>query len=244
MTDDLPSSPDDWAFFLDIDGTLIDIAPTPDGVVVPPDLPDVLDRLRVRTGGAIALLTGRSMETVDRLFAPARLPVGAIHGTQLRFADGEVSIRPPSVALAGIRERLSAFVATRPGTLLEDKGTALAVHYRADPAAHDAVEAEVRDAAAAGGNDLTVQPGKAVFEIRPAHADKGHALATFMESPAFRLKRPLAVGDDVTDESMFAEACRRGGRALRVGVAQAGSNAQEAFTDPQAVRAWLAILAG
>ncbi|SDB20687.1 trehalose-phosphatase [Bauldia litoralis] len=243
MSDSLPSTTDDWAFFLDIDGTLIDIAPTPDAVVVPHDLPGILDRLSQRTGGALALLTGRDLDTVDRLFAPFTLPAGAIHGTQLRFADGEVAIPSESPALAGIRERLGAFVAGRPGMLLEDKGTALAVHFRADPTAHDAVEREVRDAAAAGGADLTVQPGKAVFEIRPAHADKGRALATFMDSPAFAGRRPVAIGDDVTDESMFAEATRRGGQAFRVGAAQAGSFAHKAFDDPAGVRAWLAGLA-
>ncbi|MCB1487303.1 MAG: trehalose-phosphatase [Bauldia sp.] len=244
MTETPPSTTDDWAFFLDIDGTLIDIAPTPDAVVVPAGLPGVLARLRDRTGGALALLTGRGMETVDRLFAPVRLPVGAVHGTELRFPDGRIDVPPVAEALAGIRERLAAFVVAHPGTLLEDKGIAVAVHFRAVPAFHDAVEREVRDAAAAAGDSLAVQPGKAVFEIRPAHADKGHALAAFMQSPGFRGRRPLAVGDDVTDESMFEEAVRRGGRALRVGDARGGSSAQQAFSDPAGVRAWLAELAG
>ncbi|MCB1495995.1 MAG: trehalose-phosphatase [Bauldia sp.] len=244
MTETPPLTPDDWAFFLDIDGTLIDIAPTPDTVVVPPGLPGILGRLRDSTGGALALLTGRGLDTVDRLFTPVRLPVGAVHGTELRFPDGRIEAPAVADALSGIRNRLADFVAGHAGTLLEDKGLALAVHFRAVPELHDAVEAEVREAAAAAEDVLTVQPGKAVFEIRPAHADKGHALGVFMENPGFKGKRPLAVGDDVTDESMFKEAVRRGGRALRVGDAQQGSHARQAFDNPDGVRAWLADLVG
>lgn len=243
MTDDLPSTADDWAFFLDIDGTLIDIAPTPDAVVVPEELPGVLARLRDRTDGALALITGRGMETVDRLFAPVLLPVGAVHGTQLRFPDGRLDAPPVAEALADIKQRLGSFVDGHPGTLLEDKGIAVAVHFRAVPELRDAIEKQVREVAGVAGDTLAVQPGKAVFEIRPAHADKGHALAAFMENPGFKGKRPLAVGDDVTDESMFKEAVRRGGVALRVGRAQEGSSAQQAFNDPADVRAWLAGLA-
>jgi trehalose 6-phosphate phosphatase len=239
MHDGLPTSADGWAFFLDIDGTLVDIAPTPDGVVVPPDLPGLLDRLLARTSGAVALLTGRGLDTIDRLFAPTRLPAGAIHGSQIRYPDGAVVVAPPAPALAGIRQRLAAFVAGHPGALLEDKGTAVAVHYRSVPALHDAVEAEVREAAAAGGEDLIVQPGKMVFEIRPAHADKGHALATLMANPPFEGRRPLAIGDDVTDETMFAAARRLGGDALRVGTAGKGSIARNAFATPTDVRRWL-----
>lgn len=241
MNDGLPTSADGWAFFLDIDGTLIDIAPTPDGVVVPPDLPGVLDGLFARTDGALALLTGRGLDTIDRLFAPTRLPAGAIHGSQIRYPDGTVVVPPPSPALAGIRERLAGFVAAHPGALLEDKGTAVAVHFRSDPALHDAAEAEVREAAAAG-EDLIVQPGKMVFEIRPAQADKGHALATLMTNPAFEGRRPLAIGDDVTDESMFAAAQRLGGDAFRVGTAEKGSIARTAFETPTDVRRWLSSL--
>jgi trehalose 6-phosphate phosphatase len=242
MEKPLPDSSDDWAFFLDIDGTLIDIAPTPDSITVPPDLPSVLERLCLQTGGALALMTGRSIEVVDRLFAPAQLPVAGIHGTEIRFDGGDISRIPPSPELAGIRQQLAGFVSSHKGTLLEDKGTAVAVHYRADPSLRNLVESEVRAAVATGGGDLVVQPGKMVFEIRPGHADKGHALARFMESKAFRGRCPLAIGDDVTDESMFRTAKEFGGIALRVGNAVVESAAPSIFADPAAVRAWLASL--
>lgn len=240
MSDLLPESTDGWAFFLDIDGTLIDIAPTPDAVIVPPDLPVMLGRLCEQAGGALALLTGRSIATVDRLFAPVRLPVGAIHGTEIRFPGGEV-VSPPSVpALAGIRQRLTDFVAAHPGALLEDKGSAVAVHFRADPALHGTVEREILAAAEAAGGGLVVQPGKMVFEVRPAGTGKGQALAAFMAHAAFAGRRPLAIGDDVTDETMFAAALRLGGCALRVGPAGAASVATVKFEDPAAVRRWIA----
>ena len=238
----LPTSPDGFAFFLDVDGTLIEIAPTPDSVVVPPGLPGVLTRLRDATGGALALLTGRDMATVDRLFAPAKLPVGAVHGTMLRFASGETVMPPPDPALAAIRARLAAFVAAHPGALLEEKASAVAVHYRAAPDLHNAVEAAVKRAVGAAGGGLAVQPGKLVFEIRPASADKGRALATFMGHPEFAGRRPLAIGDDLTDESMFVAAVERGGRAMRVGAGPFESIAPTEFGNPEAVRRWLTSL--
>lgn len=245
MTFTLPPSPDGLAFFFDIDGTLIDIAATPDAVVVPEGLPALLGRLTERTGGAMALLTGRDVATVDRLFAPVRLPVGAVHGALLRDASGGIIGDPPDPALAGVRNRLAAFVAAHPGALLEDKGVALAVHFRADPALAPLAEAAVKDALAGAGPSLAVQPGKMVFEVRPAAADKGEALAAFMRSPAFSGRRPVAVGDDLTDESMFVEARRDGGLAFRVGAAAGpGSAAEPAFATPADVRRWLVALLG
>lgn len=243
----LPHSLEGWAFFLDIDGTLIEIAPSPDAVVVPPGLPDLLARLSARTGGAMALLTGRDIATVDRLFAPARLPVGAVHGALLRDASGRIIGDPPDPALAGVRSRLAAFVAAHPAALLEDKGIAVAMHFRADPELAPDAEAAVRAAVAAAGGSLVVQPGKMVFEVRPAGADKGAALAAFMRSPGFAGRRPMAVGDDLTDESMFAAAVTLGGRALRVGTPAEGappSAADTAFAAPADVRGWLSALVG
>ncbi|MCB1500040.1 MAG: trehalose-phosphatase [Bauldia sp.] len=243
-THDLPRSPDGWAFFLDIDGTLIDIAPTPDAVVVPPGLPEALAALVVATGGAVAVLTGRDLDTVDRLFAPVRLPAGAVHGSLLRDARGTIIGDPPAAGLSAVRERLAAFVAAHPAALLEDKGTAVAVHFRADPGLGPAAEAAVGEAMAAAGEGLAVQPGKMVFEVRPAGADKGIALDTFMQSADFRGRRPIAVGDDLTDESMFRSALAHAGAAFRVGAPPEGrsSVAPTAFDSPAAVRSWISAL--
>lgn len=243
MSATLPHSPDGFAFFLDIDGTLIDIAPSPDAVVVPPGLPALLGRLRDEAGGALALLTGRDIATVDRLFAPARLPVGAVHGAMRRDAAGTVTGGAPDAALAAVRTRLAAFVANHPGALLEDKGIAVAVHFRAAPDLAPLARAAVDEAVAAADGALAVQPGKMVLEVRPAGADKGAALAAFMAAPAIAGRRPLAVGDDLTDESMFRAAVDRGGLAFGVGeAAGTGSAAVPAFAAPADVRRWLAAL--
>jgi trehalose 6-phosphate phosphatase len=240
---ELPHSPNGFAFFFDIDGTLIDIASTPDAITVPEGLPTLLGRLRDRTGGAMALLTGRDIATVDRLFAPARLPAGAIHGAVLRDASGAVIGEAPDPALAGVRSRLAAFVADHPAALLEDKGIAVAVHFRADPSLEPEAEAATREAVAAAGPSLVVQQGKMVFEVRPAAADKGAALSAFMRSPAFVGRRPVAVGDDLTDESMFRASVTLGGLAFRVGgAAEAVSVAEPAFAAPVDVRLWLVTL--
>ncbi len=243
MTVALPRSPDGFAFFLDIDGTLIEIAPTPDAVAVPPGLPGMLVALGARAGGALALLTGRDIATVDRLFAPVRLPVGAVHGAMRRDAAGTVTGGAPAAALAGVRTRLAAFVAAHPGALFEDKGIAVAVHFRAAPDLAPLARAAVDEAVAAAAGALAVQPGKMVLEVRPEGADKGAALAAFMAAPAFAGRRPLAVGDDLTDESMFRAAVGRGGLAFRVGeAAGTGSAAMPAFAAPADVRRWLASL--
>ena len=241
---DLPRSVADLALFLDIDGTLVDIAPTPDAIVVPSDLPPLLASLGERTGGALALLTGRDMVAVDEMFAPFRLPVGAIHGTILRDAEGGIVGDPPHPALPVVIQRLEAFAAEHPAALVEEKGAAVALHFRLDPALAAAAEAVVRAAAAEAGDGLAVQPGKMVFEIRPAGADKGKALATFMQEPAFAGRRPVAVGDDLTDESMFRAALEAGGLAFRVGAVPDGADsvATVGFAGPEAVRAWLATL--
>lgn len=240
----LPRSPDGWAFFLDIDGTLIDIAATPDSVVVPSDLPPLLAGVAQGAGGALALVTGRDMATVDGLFAPFRLPVGAVHGALIRGTAGEVAGDAPHPGLAEVRRRLEPFAAEHPAALIEDKGTAIAVHFRADPALEGEARETVEAAVAASGPGLTVQPGKMVFEIRPAGANKGLALRILMQDDAFRGRRPVAVGDDLTDEAMFVAALDAGGLALRVGAPPAqGSAAEVAFAGPEDVRRWLALLA-
>jgi trehalose 6-phosphate phosphatase len=232
------------ALFLDIDGTLLDIAPTPDAVEVPAGLPATLCRLAERLGGALALLSGRDVSTVDRLMAPARLAVAGLHGAQLRLPDGTLQEAAPPPELEPVRAALTAFVDARPGLLLEDKGAAVAVHFRAAPALEDEVAAEVRRLIAAAGPVLTLQSGKMVAEIRPAGGDKGSALRRFMELPPFLGRRPVAVGDDWTDETAFVAAGEAGGRSLRVGRVDRPTAAQEVVASPAALRAWIVAALG
>jgi trehalose 6-phosphate phosphatase len=238
----MPRSPDGWAFFLDIDGTLVDIAPTPEGVVVPPSLPPTIAGLWKRTGGALALLTGRSVPMVDQILAPYYLPVGAIHGTLIRHVTDTPFDETPHPGLPEIRWALRRFLDAHPAALLEDKGSAVAIHFRQDPGLAAKAELAVRDAVAPFAGELAVQPGKMVFEIKPVGSDKGTALETFMASPPFAGRRPIAIGDDVTDESMFRAAVAAGGVALRVGAPRGETAAITAFADAADVRDWLSRL--
>ena len=234
----LPQSPDGWAFFLDVDGTLIDIAATPDAVVVPPDLPDTLTRLLERSGGAAALVSGRAITAIDRLVAPAKLPAVGVHGAEIRFADGRRTEIAGSRALDAFRVDIAALAARHPRLIVEDKGGAITVHFRAEPKLADVVEATVRRAVS-GDDAWAVQPGKMLIEIRPAGATKGRAIEALMDGPPFRGRRPLAIGDDFTDESMFAVAERLGGLAVRVDTDGRETIASVALDDPRATRAWL-----
>jgi trehalose 6-phosphate phosphatase len=237
----IPDKADGWAIFLDFDGTLVDLAPSPAEVKVPPDLPELLARVHARAGGALAILTGRPIAAIDAFLAPLRLPVGGIHGAEIRFPDGTLARAAPSAALASIRARLQNFVARRPGLFLEDKGIALAVHYRAAPEFRREVELEVFRMAEEAA-DLAAQEGKMVVELRPALGVKDEGLNALLARPPFAGRRPLAIGDDRTDEPMFVSANAHGGLSVRVGPKGHDTHAGLSLAAPAAVRDWLASL--
>lgn len=234
---------DNWALFLDVDGTLLDIAPSPDAVVVPPGLPEVLAGLNERLGGAIALVTGREITVIDRLLAPLRLPVAGVHGAELRLPDGTLKGTMVNPAMPRILAALGEFVAANEGLLIEDKGRAVAVHYRLNPALGEDVEAFARELVESDTEGLEIQPGKMVVEVRPAKVDKGRAISLFLEEEPYLGRIPLMIGDDWTDEPAFRTANARGGRSIRVGRDKRATEANESIADPDAVRHWLANMA-
>jgi trehalose 6-phosphate phosphatase len=238
----LPADLEKWALFLDVDGTLLEIAPSPDSVVVPSSLPLLLEDLHQALGGALALVTGREIAVVDRMFAPLKLPVAGVHGAELRFPDGTRKGTPISPSMPRILAELEAFVAANDGLLLENKGRAVAVHYRLNPTLGEDVEAFVRDVVESDGQGLEIQPGKMVVEVRPAKIDKGRAMAVFLEEEPYIGRTPLVIGDDWTDEPGFRTANARGGRSIRVGRDKRPTEANESLPDPEAVRRWLAAL--
>ncbi len=240
-TNDLPASADGWAFFLDLDGTLIDIAATPEAVVIPPELAGMLMRLSERAGGALALVSGRPIASLDRFVAPALLPAAGIHGAEMRFPDGHVESRA-APELEAVRGRIAAFAAHHPELLVEQKSVSITIHYRARPELEPTVAAAI-GAIVSGIPGLALQPGKMMLEVRPAGIDKGRALARFMDGPPFAGRRPLAVGDDLTDEHMFQVAVEMGGLAARVGTDDRQTAAKARFDGPQSVRSWLSNLA-
>lgn len=207
---------DRWALFLDIDGTLIDLADTPDGIVVPPNLPNTLHTVSKKFGGALALVTGRALPYADRLFEPYRFPIAGLHGAERRMSDGiieRVSVTPEFEAL---KERLASEAEGLDGVMIEDKGAAIGAHYRLAPQRRAELEALMERTAADAGSDFTLQRGKMVIELRPTQASKGEAVQRFLSEPCFEGRLPVTIGDDLTDEAMFATANALGGLSIRI----------------------------
>jgi len=229
-----------WSLFLDVDGTLLALADTPTAVMVDDALKELLARVARSLGGALALVSGRNIDAIDRLFAPLRLPVAGLHGLERRTASGTLHTAGESRArLDPVRACLAAFVEAHPGTLLEDKGGTLALHYRL--AAHFAETARrVIDAAAQALPGYHVQEGKMVLELKPAGITKATAVQAFMQEPPFRGRTPVFVGDDITDRDGLRFAEGAGGVSIAVGDRIEG---QYRLADPEQVRRWLASVA-
>ena len=222
------------ALLLDLDGTLLDLAPRPDAVVVPPGLPEVLRVLRQLMGDAVAVVTGRSVEMVDALLGDVIFAVAGEHGGAIRHEPGQGVERaplplPPNDWLVEA-ERLAV---EHPGALLEHKARGFALHYRATPDAGPALR-EALTRLLAGSSDFELLPAHMLWEVRPRGADKGKAVAGLMDRRPFRDRLPVFIGDDVTDEDGIAATAAMGGTGLRV---------QDAFGDAAGVRAWLQAVA-
>ena len=233
--------PASTAFFLDLDGTLVDIASEPQLVTIPPDLPPLLSRLSERLGGALAIISGRTIKEVDHFLHPLRLPVAGVHGAEMRNeVDGEVllTVGPLDPEVEAAVNRLSAL---GPGVLIENKVHTIAVHFRLAPSAEPEIEAELRKIVAGTADHFILAPGRCVIEVVPRHVAKGTALEAFMATRAFQGRRPIMIGDDLPDESALAAAERLGGRGLRV----AGEHFREGadLNGPAEVRAWLEQIA-
>ena len=233
-----PAPADDWALFLDVDGCLVDLADTPDAVRLPRRLPDVLARLADRLDGAVALVSGRPRAGLDALFAPLPVRGAGLHGLELR--NGERSRPAPDAhpALAGIRAEAAEIARQYPGAIVEEKGPALALHWRMAPAARDALRG-LAEAALPRLPGYRLQHGASVVELRPGGGDKGSAIAALLQEPPFRGRVPVFAGDDITDESGFAVVNAHGGVSVLVGTREP-SAAHYALRSPGAVRRWLA----
>ena len=231
----------DWALFLDVDGTLLPIAETPDEVAVSARLRAALHVVAPALDGAVALISGRSIAGLDRLFVPLRLPIAGLHGLERRDAAGKVHEAEGGAGLDDWRAALRAFADSHPGVLLEDKGRALALHYRRAPGAEAAARQLVADMAGTDEGRVRVIFGKMVIEIASSLADKGMAIAAFMGEPPFAGRRPVFIGDDVTDEDGFAMVNKLGGYSIRVGDVATSAAAYQ-FPDVASVVDWLQAL--
>jgi trehalose 6-phosphate phosphatase len=226
-----------WCLFLDVDGTLLEIVDTPFDSHAGEALKSLLRRVADRLGGAVALVSGRSIDYLDSLFAPLHLPIAGLHGVERRTAAGVLyGLDIDASRLDAARATLGALVAAHPGTLLEDKGRTVAVHFRLAPQFEAVVRRVVADVAANLGPSYDVQGGNMMLEIKPSGFSKGAAIEDFMQEPPFSGRRPVFLGDDLTDLDGFQVVEARGGISIGVGTRVTG---QCQLADPQAVRAWL-----
>ena len=234
----LPFSRKSTALLLDIDGTLLDFAPTPREVWVDPDLLTTLKSLYAGLDGAVAFVSGRSISDIDLIFSPLLLPAVGGHGAEFRpdITAGDAAQPPPLPSL--IKREFAMISKLGRGVLIEDKGYALALHYRLAPDKGPAViEAVAKICELLPSDAIEVMHGKFVVEIKPAATNKASGVHAMMREPAFRGRRPIFIGDDVTDETVFPIIPDYHGRCFSVGRPMAGTDG--CFDDPTAVRAWL-----
>ena len=235
----MPPVSDNTALFLDIDGTLLDLARTPDRVKVPRELARALERLTHSLGGALAFVSGRSLESIDRLFSPFRPAAIGAHGGEIRSADGQVARSRPLPDK--VVEVFSGLAQNIPGLLLEDKRCALALHYRLAPEAFPVLASAMeKHAALFESEKIHILQGKAVIEARHLGVDKGSAVTALARQKPFAGRSILFGGDDTTDLDVFRVLPKLGGRGFSVGRHFPG--ADYVFKSPSAVRQWLARL--
>lgn len=239
----LPEPDDRWALFLDVDGTLIDFADTPDGVRVDSRVNEILLGLDRRFGHAVALVSGRSIEQLDQLFAPLRHTVAGLHGLERRGPDGHIQRVDSAVAgLDRVRETFSQFSKANPAAIVEDKGMAVALHYRRAPDLAPMADALARqlvsDPIANCDDSLVLLHGKMVVEFRPRGPNKGDVVDDFMAIEPFKGRIPVFIGDDITDEDGFNAVNRLSGHSIRVGPPQV-SAAKWRIDGVADLRVWL-----
>jgi trehalose 6-phosphate phosphatase len=235
----LPRHP--WCLFLDVDGTLLELADSPSGVAVDPGLVPLLGRLRIQSGGAVALVSGRTIESLDQLLGSAGLPAAGLHGCERRDARGVMHVAQVArEQLADVRAGLQRLVSRHPGLLLEDKGAGMALHFLKARELEHELRAEVALLAAPLVPRFTVLDGHAVIEVKPAAHTKDSAVMAFMNEAPFHGRLPIFIGDDQTDYDGFAAVRRFDGLAIAVGPRV---KSEWWLAGPRDVHQWLELLA-
>lgn len=234
-----PAATLELAYFLDVDGTLLEIADTPNAVRVDQSLLELLERLHRASGGAVALVSGRAISDLDRRLGHLRLPRAGQHGLERRDATGRLWLHPATTEEKDrIREALRPLLEAHPGLLLEDKGVTLALHYRLAPELEELANKTMEKLVAETGGRLILQLGKCVAEAKPGGFDKGTAIAEYLEEAPFKGRQAVFLGDDLNDEHGFAVLNERGGITVKVG--DGPTCARHRLPDVAAVRRWLA----
>jgi len=231
------------ALYLDIDGTILDLAPNPEDVEVPVWMVPLLQRLWLKLDGAVAFVSGRSVAAIDTLFRPLRLPTIGVHGGEIRVSGDRIIVDESLAAeLQAMLPLLHDATAYLPGVRLENKRCAIALHYRSVPERGHEVLKLAEMVVARLGAAFAVLVGKCVVEIRPRHLTKGAGIRRLMEREPFRGRSPIFAGDDVTDEDAFQVVNHMGGISVRVGEA-APTAATYRLSDPDELRRWLLEIA-
>ncbi len=227
------------ALLFDVDGTLLDIAPTPSAVVVPAMLTEILGDLIVRADGAVALVSGRTIETLDRIFSPLVAPAIGGHGAEMRIDPGKPIVEVSHARLSGsLRRELHRLTDVDGDILVEDKAHSIALHYQLAPQHETFLKAAVGEIVAREPSDtVEIVNGKHVIDIKPKQFNKGSAVCQLMARAPFAGRKPIFIGDDTTDESVFAILPDLKGCGYSVGRQVAGT--QGTFASPEDVRAWL-----
>ena len=228
------------ALLLDVDGTLLDIATTPTAVAVPPMLLPILKRLHEQAQGGVAFVSGRTIDNLDSLFSPLVLPAVGGHGAEMRLDPHGQKVRRSATSLTEtLRRQIRLLAAVDKRILVEDKSYSIALHYRLALNQETFLKAKIAAITAAEPHgNIEVLSGKAVIEIKSAQYSKGTAVRELMTLRPFAGRTPVFIGDDTTDESVFAILPELNGRGYSVGRAVPG--VQGAFGSPDDVRAWLA----
>jgi trehalose 6-phosphate phosphatase len=230
-----------WCLFLDVDGTLIELTDSPLDTFADQELKTLLGHVAERLGGALALISGRSIDYLDALFSPLRLPAAGLHGVERRKASGIMhGASFVDTQLTAARAAINALVEAQPGTSVEDKGRTIAVHFRMAPQREAAVRQALIDIAKPLGTNYHIQEGSMVLEIKPRGFTKASAIKAFMQEPPFSGRKPVFVGDDLTDQDGFKIVEDQGGISISVGDRVKG---QFRFDTVSAVRHWLQEIA-
>jgi trehalose 6-phosphate phosphatase len=239
QTPPLPSL--QWCLFLDVDGTLIELTDSPLDTFADQGLKTLLGHVAERLGGALALISGRSIGYLDALFSPLKLPAAGLHGVERRKASGIMhGASFVDSQLTQARAAVNALVIAHPGISVEDKGRTLAVHYRMAPQHETAVRQALAEIAQPLGSNYHIQEGSMVLEIKPRGFSKATAIKAFMQEPPFSGRKPVFLGDDLTDQDGFKTVEDQGGISIAVGDRVHG---QYRFETVSAVRAWLQEIA-
>ena len=238
MTPTVPTPRPDWAYFFDIDGTLVDLDDDPGGVRLDRELRALIEALHIAAGGAVALISGRDLPDIDALMEGVRLPAAGQHGTERRDAAGGITHHAIRTAqLDWAHDQIAAAVAKHPGLVLQHKGLSLALHYRRAPRLGGYAHRLVRSLLPRLGKQYCIQRGKRIVELKPAGKDKGASVLEFMAEAPFRGRTAVFLGDDLTDEYGFATVNRLKGHSIKVGPGPTAARFR--FRNVAAVRAWL-----